>query len=208
MARNIQTTTTQPRIAPLAEPFAPDVERSLTAMMGGSGRPPLALFRTLLRNFEAGDRIRPLGSYLLAKGTLPARERELVIHRVTARLGAEYEWGVHAVVFAEALGLSDDWVDATASGSGGDPSFDARDALLVRFVDELVETADIADDLWTELAARWSDEQLIELLMLAGWYHMISFLVNALRLEPEPWARRFAAATRRAPSLGAAQGID
>lgn len=179
------------RIAPLEAPFTPEVERSLSAMMGGSERPPLALFRTLLRNFDAGDRIRPLGSYLLTKGTLAPREREVVIHRVTARLGAEYEWGVHAVVFAEALGLSDDWIDATAAGTTDDPAFDDRDRLLIGFVDELVDTHRVSDELWSEMREGWREEQLIELLMLVGWYHMISFVVTGLQVEPEPWGRRF-----------------
>lgn len=186
-----ETTTARARIAPLEEPFAPEVRRSLGAMMGGSSRPPLALFRTLLRNFQAGDRIRPLGSYFLTKETLAPRERELVIHRVTARLGAEYEWGVHAVIFAEALGLPDDWIDATARGTAGEAAFDHRDGLLIRFVDELVDTHRLCDELWLEMREAWSDEQLIELLMLVGWYHMISFVVNGLRVELEPWGRRF-----------------
>jgi alkylhydroperoxidase family enzyme len=185
------------RIGPLEEPFTPEVAHSLAAMMGGGGRPPLALFRTLLRNFEAGDRIRPLGSYLLTKGTLAARERELVIHRVTARLAAEYEWGVHAVIFAGSLGLSDEWVEATAAGDAEDSAFDERDRVLVRLVDELVETASVSDQLWAELADGWSEEQLIEMLMLVGWYHMISFVVNGLRVELEPWGKRFPDAATR-----------
>lgn len=180
-----------PRIAPLDPPYSPEVERSLSAMMGNSGRPPLALFRTLLRNFAAGDRIRPLGSYFLTRGTLPARERELLIHRVTARCGAEYEWGVHAEVFARPLGLSDEWIDATATAGPGHPTFDERDALLVRFVDELHETATVSDALYSEMTAHWTDEQMIELLMLAGWYHLISFVANGARVELEPWARRW-----------------
>ena len=180
-----------PRIAPLEPPFDTDVEHSLSAMMAGSGRPPLTLFRTMLRNFESGDRIRPLGSYFLTKGTLAPRERELVIHRVTARLGGEYEWGVHAVLFADALGLPGEWVDATAAGGPENPEFNDRERLLVRFVDELVQSAHVSDGLWDSMAAQWSDAQLIELLMLVGWYHMISFVVNGLRLEAEPWGRRF-----------------
>jgi 4-carboxymuconolactone decarboxylase len=185
------TSWEQPRIAPLEPPFAPDVERSLAGMMGTSSRPPLALFRTLLRNFEAGDRIRPLGSYLLTKGTIPPRERELVIHRVTARLGAEYEWGVHASIFGRALGLGDEWIDGTAAQHPDAATFDGREHLLVRLVDELVDTAHVSDSLWSELAAGWSEAQLIELLMLAGWYHLISFVANGLRIDLEPWARRF-----------------
>lgn len=184
--------TETPRISPLEKPFEPAVERSLAAMMGGRTEvPPLALFRTLLRNFEAGDRIRPLGSYLLAKGSLDPRERELVIHRVTAVCGAEYEWGVHAVIFGGALGLSDEWLDATFLATAADPLWSEREGILIQFVDELCSTASVRDETWEAMRPHWTDAQLIELLMLAGWYHLVSFVANGARVVPEPWARRF-----------------
>jgi hypothetical protein len=34
-------------------------------------------------------------------------------------------------------------------------------------------------------------EQLIELTMLAGLYHAVSFVARAMRLPPEPFAARF-----------------
>ena len=184
------------RIAPFEAPFTPEVQASLDGMMGRrSERPPLALFRTLLRNFEAGDRIRPLGSYFLVKGTLDPRDRELVIHRVTARCGAEYEWGVHAEIFARAaLGMADGWIDATATASAEDSSWDERESLLIRFVDELHDTSNVSDETWAAMTGYWNVEQLLELLMLAGWYHLISFVANGARVPLEPWARRFPAA--------------
>jgi alkylhydroperoxidase family enzyme len=159
-----------------------------------SRRPPLALFRTLLRNFEAGDRIRPLGSYFLTKGTLEPRDRELVIHRVTARCGAEYEWGVHAEIFGRVLGFGDGWIDATAASAASDRRWNERESLLIRFVDELHDTSTVSDETWSAMAMHWSDEQLLELLMLAGWYHLISFVANGARVPLEQWARRFPAA--------------
>ena len=38
---------------------------------------------------------------------------------------------------------------------------------------------------------RYSEEQIIELLMLAGLYHAVSYLVNAMRIAPEQSAPRF-----------------
>ncbi len=57
--------------------------------------------------------------------------------------------------------------------------------------DELHESATISDDLWRQLARRWTDEQLLELLVLAGQYHSISFLANSLLVTLEAWAARF-----------------
>jgi 4-carboxymuconolactone decarboxylase len=54
----------------------------------------------------------------------------------------------------------------------------------------------VTDALWAELAAGWSPEQLVELVVLAGYYHAIAFATNALRLPLEPFGARFVPGTR------------
>jgi alkylhydroperoxidase family enzyme len=54
------------------------------------------------------------------------------------------------------------------------------------------------DELWAQLSARYRDEAILELLMLAGTYRTVSYLVNSLRLPPEPGARRFTQQPMRA----------
>jgi 4-carboxymuconolactone decarboxylase len=51
----------------------------------------------------------------------------------------------------------------------------------------------VSDGHWTGLAAHWNDAQLVELLLLVGWYHAISYVANGARVEAEPWAARFPA---------------
>ena len=174
-----------PRIAPLQPPYTPEVEETLQRLMGAaSDLEPLALFRTLAHHEVLLQRFRQIGSALLSFGTLEPAEREVVIHRVTARAGAAYEWGVHAAIFAPQVGL-----DPHLAWSGAPEDFaDERQRLLVRLADELHDTATVSDALYAELAARWSDAQVIELLCLCGFYRLVSYLVNGLRVEPEPWA--------------------
>jgi alkylhydroperoxidase family enzyme len=167
------------------------VAEDLAAMMP-PGVPPIALFRTLAQSPRILRKIR--ASNLLDRGPLDRRERELVILRATARCGAEYEWGVHAAVFARRFGLSETEIAGTVQAPAGDPRWSERDRLLVRLVDELHETATVSDALWAELRPRWSDEQILELVVLAGFYHTISFVVNALAIEREPDGARFPAA--------------
>ena len=188
------TTDTQPapRIAPIEPPYEPEIEASLRKWMPpGAEIEPLKLFRTLMVHPELSSRMRPLGAGLLGHPTIDAREREIVIHRATARAGAEYEWGVHAVAFGRPLGLTDAQLAASARGSADDEAWSGRDRLLVRLVDELHDTATVSDELWTELAAGWEPPQLLELLVLAGWYRLVSQVINAARVELEPWAERF-----------------
>jgi 4-carboxymuconolactone decarboxylase len=181
-------------IAPLTPPYPPDVAEMLARWMppGAAAVPPLALFRTLVRHPALAERLRPLGAFLLNRGTLPVRARELVILRTCARAGAEYEWGVHAAAFAAAAGLDEAALAATRAARPGAPLAPA-DLELCRLVDELHDTGALADELAAALAARYGDEQRLELLVLAGFYHLISFVANGARVEPEPWARRWPA---------------
>jgi hypothetical protein len=62
---------------------------------------------------------------------------------------------------------------------------------LLEACDALHATATLDDGLWARLAVGRAPEQLIELLTLAGQYHTISYLTNALGVELEPGAPLF-----------------
>jgi alkylhydroperoxidase family enzyme len=181
-----------PRIAPLEPPFAPDIQAALDRIMP-PGAPPLVLFTTLARNPRVFQRFMAGG--LLDKGAIDLRDREIVIGRATARCGSEYEWGVHVAFFAAAAGLSPAQVHATVRGGAGDPAWSRRQTLLIRLVDSLHDTAIVGDALWSDLRDAYSEEQLLELIVLTGFYHMVSFVTNALRLPLEQGAARFPAET-------------
>src|SRR4051794_33469542 len=180
-----------PRIPPVEPPYEPALAEALAKWMPpGAEVEPLKLFRTLAVHPGLFDRMRPLGSAILAKGVLRPREREIVLHRTCARAGAGYEWGVHAVAFAPAVRLSEDQIVATARGDATDPAWTGeRDRLLIRLADELYDTAALSDELYEQLAAEWSAEELLELVAITGFYRLISSVVNVAGVEPEPWAR-------------------
>jgi alkylhydroperoxidase family enzyme len=183
---------TGPRIAPLEPPYEPAIEAILAKWMPpGSAVEPLALFRTLAVHDELASRMRPLGAGILGHGRIEPREREIVIHRTCARAGAEYEWGVHVLAFGRPLGLSDEQIAASVNGRADDPAWSERDALLVRLADELHDTCTVSDGLWSALAVHYSDDQLLELVITAGWYRLLSYVIDAARVQPEPWAARF-----------------
>lgn len=197
-----------PRIAPLEPPYEPETAESLAKWMPpGSKIEPLKLFRTLARNPEISSRLRALGSGILGPRSLIApREREILIDRTAALCGCEYEWGVHAAAFGEAVGLTPEALRATAGGTPSDgvpsdPAWTERDALLVRLADELHQTAHVSDALWSALAAQWDTTQLIELLIIAGMYHTIAYVANGAQVALEDWAARFPAGVDRARAI-------
>jgi hypothetical protein len=156
---------------------------------------PLKLFRVLASHAELAAAMGAMGALILGRPLVAPREREIVIHRTTARCDAEYEWGVHAVAFGAPLGLSDRQLAATVRGVADDAVWSEREALLLRMSDELHDAADLTDELWRELERHWTHPQLLELIVKAGWYRLISQVLRSTRVEAEPWAARFPAET-------------
>lgn len=182
-----------PRIAPLEAPFEPEVGEQLAAMMP-PGAPPIALFRTFARNLPMAEAMRGWGSYELSRRlSLTMRDREVLIDRTCARCGCEYEWGVHVAVFAERVGLDAHQVRSLTHGGADDPCWvDERDRLLIRAADALHDRATVDDELWAHLARTFSEPELLDLLLLCGWYHAISYAANAAGVPHEEGAPRFA----------------
>jgi len=183
-----------PRIAPLEPPFDAPTQQRLEKMTPPGAPNILALLRVLAINPVLAERMTGWGAYLLGRhATLPLREREVVIDRVCALCGAEYEWGVHVAAFEQSAGFTPPQTAAIARADGDLSCLPARDQLLVRMVDELHERCDVSDALWAELAREWTAPQLIELLVLAGWYRALSYVCRVARVPLEDWQARFAA---------------
>lgn len=178
---------TAPRIEPAVPPFAETVKTALERLMP-PGVPPLVLFTTLARSERAFSRFMAAG--LLDKGPLSLREREIMIDRTCARTESEYEWGVHIALFAERAGFPKDHVAATAS-AGVSEVWSERERVIVRLADELHDTSTVSETLWNEVVRTFSVEQILELILLAGFYHTVAYLTNALKLPLEPYSARF-----------------
>jgi 4-carboxymuconolactone decarboxylase len=176
---------TAPRIPPLPEAEWDDATRelieSVSAGVAGAGAPNL--FTTLVRYRRLFRRWSPFGGVLLT-GRLPARERELVILRVGWLCQAGYEWGQH-VRLGRTAGLSDEEIRRVIDGPAAEGWSDIEAALL-RAADELHTDACISEATWATLAGTFSTEQLIELPMLVGQYHLVAFTLNSLGVQREP----------------------
>jgi len=182
-----------PRIAPLQPPYPPGVEVALAKWMPpASEAEPLRLFRTLAVHQELMSRMRPLGAGILgASATVAPRLREIVIHRTCALTGAQYEWGVHAIAFGQPLGLSPLQLHSTVHGHWSDSCWEPEQATVYRLADELHQTSTLSDELWRALAERFEEAQILELIITAGWYHVIGYLCNGVRVQDEEWALAF-----------------
>jgi alkylhydroperoxidase family enzyme len=181
------------RLLPLAAPYEPAVAAQLARMMP-AGAEPIALFRLFVRNLPMAQAMSGWGSYELSRElSLSLREREIVIDRTCARAGCEYEWGVHVAIFAARAGLDADQVRSLTVGDASDPCWlDAREQLLIRVVDALHDERDIGDALWHDVGRHFTDAEVLDLLMLCGWYQAISLVARTTRLANEPGTPTFA----------------
>ncbi len=180
-----------PRIAPAEAPYAPKIATELARIMP-SGVEPLVLFRTLARNPRIFERMFAGG--LLDRGSLSLRQREIVIDRTTARLGCEYEWGVHIAFFADKVGFDPERVAALVTGPADAACWTDGEQALLALVDDLVDHRSIAGPTWTALTAHFDEPQILEAIALVGYYHTISFLCRGLELPLESYAARFPSA--------------
>jgi alkylhydroperoxidase family enzyme len=182
-----------PRIGALEPPHEPAVAAQLQKMMPPNV-PPIALFRTLVRNLPMAEAMTLWGSYELSRSlSLSLRDREIVIDRTCVRCGCEYEWGVHIAVFAGKARLDQHQIGSLTHGSADDPCWTSeRDRLLIRAVDALCDHGDIDNTLWEALCGEFDDSEILDLTMLCGWYHAISFTARTARVPLEAGSPTFA----------------
>ena len=168
-----------PRIPPLPSDERDEQQAELMAPMTGR---TVNIFATLVRHPGLFRRWSAFGGKLLT-GKLPGRDRELLILRTGWRCRSEYEWAQHVPIAVDA-GLSVEEIQRVKDGPDAD-GWDLFDAALVRAADELHDESVISDATWAVLASRYDDKQLIEVPMVVGQYHLVSYSLNSLGVPLE-----------------------
>lgn len=169
-----------PRIRPVENP-PPAVATVLEGTMAGGDGTPLNIFGTLAHHPALLSRFSRFGGFLLNKGLLPGREREIVILRVGRNCGSVYEFGQHTLI-----GLREGLTEAEISSLAGDPSahpWSAADRDLIDMCDELCAGDCVSDDVWGRLAAVHAPDVLVELVVVAGFYRLVSGFLNTMGVQ-------------------------
>jgi alkylhydroperoxidase family enzyme len=145
--------------------------------------PILNIFRTLAHHPKLMKRWLVFGNHVLAKSSLPPRERELVILRTGWLCRAGYEWGQH-VQIGLAAGLSQEEIDRIPAGSKAE-GWSALDRALLDATDELHADAFVSDATWARLG-ELDVQQRMDLVFTVGQYNLVSMALNTLGVQPEP----------------------
>ncbi len=181
MTQRIQPTTPEER--------EDRTEELLAGMMRQPDGTDLNIFATLAHHPKLLKRWAEFGGMLLFGGRLPPRDRELLILRTAWLCRADYEWGQHVLLGREA-GLDESEIERIASDDVSD-AWSGKEAALIAATDELHADSRISDATWEKLAASYDTQQLIEIPMVIGQYHLAAFTLNSLGVEPEPGLPEF-----------------
>ncbi len=169
-----------PRIAPITE-LSPELQEIMGGGINSPAGTPLNIFGTIAHHPRLLKRFMNFAGLFLNKGLLPAREREIVILRVGWNCQSVYEFGQHTVI-GERVGLSLDEVAGltrdVVTGQWSD-----EDAHLIAMADELCADNCVSDATWHALAQKWNEAEIIELVMVAGVYRLVSGFLNTMGVE-------------------------
>jgi 4-carboxymuconolactone decarboxylase len=130
------------------------------------------MYRTVVPHIEA----------VIAKTSLPPRDRQVLVLRTLAICKDTYELAHHVRISRNA-GITDDEIAAFQSGTGdGLTEFDRT---LIKAADELESDQMISDATWAALAERYSVEQLMEVVFVAGCYQTMAMLTKTFGIPLE-----------------------
>lgn len=132
-------------------------------------------FNALLHAPDVGDSVQRLGEQLRFEGLLSPRQREIGVLCVAARWRADYEWWAHARIARE-CGVAEAVIEAIRRREV--PTLEDRDERLVHdFSRSLIDERQVPDTLYRDTAAALGDAALVELVVLLGYYSLISMVL-------------------------------
>jgi alkylhydroperoxidase family enzyme len=185
---------TRPLLTPLGmDEWGPDEYAAVGALFGipgddvpraGSGHPrdPLNfdILGVLARHPDMARVFMSYNAFLLQRGELPLRLRELAILRLAHKRRSAFFWGEHVRV-ATAGGLSEDDIAGLARGND---EFDGVDRLVLEATDEMLADGLAQPTTWNRLVEELGTHQAMELIFVVGTYGMLAMACGTWKLAP------------------------
>jgi alkylhydroperoxidase family enzyme len=150
----------------------------------GAARDPMKfdILGVLARHPAMTREFMSYNAFLLQRGELPLRLRELAILRLAQVRRSAFFWGEHVRV-ATAGGLPEADIARLAAGNEG---FDGVDRLVLETTDELLADGRAAPQTWRGLVDELGTHQAMELIFVVGTYAMLAMACDTWALAPPP----------------------
>jgi len=164
-------------------PF-PDISKSSDEVREALGRLPtdVKIFRMMAHAETLLKPVMRLGGTMLGKMKLDPLLRELALLHSVKIVGGDYEWVQHVPVTL-ALGGTDAQIAALEKGDIMDASFSSKEQAVLAFTGEVVRNVKASEAALAEVRKYLSDREVVELIMMSGFYTTLARLTETLDVE-------------------------
>lgn len=169
----------QDRMPPLPTDTLTEQQAQALANFVAARGQPTGPWIALLRSPELMTRTRALSDYLRFESVLPGWLREFVILMMARQWGQSYEWHVHYPLAIEE-GLSPAIARAIAEGRRPEGMV-AEEEILYELCLEMQRNHSVSDATYERAVSRFTEQGVIEVVSLMGYYTMISMILNTSR---------------------------
>jgi len=162
--------------------FDPVLQKRLEELWGK----PVNLYRALGNHAPLTAAWTEFANAIRHDSRTPRALRELMILRTAQIARSEYEWA-HHLRMARKAGVDDAKI-AALPGWRASSLFDAKEKAALALT-EAVMACDVSDAVHAEVKKHFSDAEFVELSLTAGFYAMVSRMLDAMRVELDPDVR-------------------
>lgn len=165
---------------PDLEKASPEVREMLSRLPA-----PVNIFNMMAHAETALKPVMKLGGTLLGKLKLDPLLRELCLLHAVNLEGGEYEWVQHVPVVLD-LGGNQAQIDAIRAGDDQAACFDGGQKAALRFTREVVVDVRASEAALAEVRKHLSEREVVELILMAGFYITLARLTESLGIENDP----------------------
>ncbi len=139
------------------------------------------VFQALLNNPDATEVVAKVGEYVRYGSLLDPAIRETAILSTAREYNNDYEWAQHLPVARE-VGVREQVIDAIRSGRAP-MGLPAKEGVFAQAAKELVRERTLSDRTFQAVEHLLGPHQTIDLIVLVGYYSMLSQVISALGVE-------------------------
>jgi AhpD family alkylhydroperoxidase len=159
-----------------AATFEPALQKRLEELWGK----PVNLYRALGNHPALTAAWTEFANAIRHDSKTPRALRELMILRTAQVARSHYEWA-HHLRMARKAGVDEAKIAALA-GWRASNAFDPRERAALALT-EAVMACNVTDEVHAEAKKHFSDAEFVELSLTAGFYAMVSRMLDAMRVE-------------------------
>jgi alkylhydroperoxidase family enzyme len=173
------------RVSLIDEDNRPELSGLIAKIRGARGGRLLNIYRMMLHSPAVASGWFELNQAVRFNTEVDGQSRELAVMRVAMLNGVDYIVEAHGSTYALKEGLTTGQVDALTEWSASG-LFSHRQRALLAYVDAMTRQIHVPDEIFEAVRTHYNERQVVELTMLIGAYNMLTRVLKALEIDPEP----------------------